>query len=213
MRTLRRRRFRPACTCGCWRMAHRHLLHAQALSHRSRQDRAHAPNHDAASAARAALVGSTGALGRTRCTPHHARVSIFPATSYKVTLPCKPIHRPCTRVGSHGQNGKPRCSTFLGSLRTWRPVAGFGAYGPMGGSTLAAMTTSLRTSLRNQMLEVHFDATQGCLLGQPAGSESILTFAQKAADETRADGRTGPPAHPSCISTGPPLYSGGLAPA
>jgi transposase InsO family protein len=34
----------------------------------------------------------------------------------------------------------------------------------------------LGTSLRNQMLELHFDAIQGCFLGQPAGSESILTF-------------------------------------
>ncbi len=39
------------------------------------------------------------------------------------------------------------------------------------------MTTSLRTSLRNQMLELSFDATQGCFLGQPAGSESSLTIA------------------------------------
>jgi transposase InsO family protein len=35
----------------------------------------------------------------------------------------------------------------------------------------------LGMSLRNQMLELHFDATQGCFLGQPAGSESILTIA------------------------------------
>ncbi len=35
----------------------------------------------------------------------------------------------------------------------------------------------LGTSLRNQMLELSFDATQRCFLGQPAGSESILTIA------------------------------------
>jgi hypothetical protein len=35
----------------------------------------------------------------------------------------------------------------------------------------------LGTSLRNQMLEVHFDATQGCFLGQLTSSESSLTFA------------------------------------
>jgi hypothetical protein len=34
----------------------------------------------------------------------------------------------------------------------------------------------LGTHLRNQMLELHFDAAQGCFLGQRAGSESILTF-------------------------------------
>ena len=42
---------------------------------------------------------------------------------------------------------------------------------------------SLGTTLRNQMLELHFDADQDCFLGQPAGSETIITFAQKAADK------------------------------
>ena len=44
------------------------------------------------------------------------------------------------------------------------------------------------TSLRNQMLELHFDANQGCFLGQPAGSETTITMVQKAADENRPDG-------------------------
>jgi hypothetical protein len=35
----------------------------------------------------------------------------------------------------------------------------------------------LGTTWRNHMLELHFDATQGCFLGQPAGSESTLTIA------------------------------------
>lgn len=34
-----------------------------------------------------ALVGSPGALGRTRCTSQHARVRTFPAVSFKVTPP------------------------------------------------------------------------------------------------------------------------------
>ncbi len=46
----------------------------------------------------------------------------------------------------------------------------------------------LGTTWRNQMLELHFDATQGCFLGQPAGSETTLTMVQKAADENRPDG-------------------------
>ena len=37
----------------------------------------------------------------------------------------------------------------------------------------------LGTSLRNQMLEVHFDAAQGCFLGQLAGSETPITFVPK----------------------------------
>ena len=42
----------------------------------------------------------------------------------------------------------------------------------------------LGTTRSNQMLEVRFDAEQGCFLGQPAGSETSITFAHKAADKT-----------------------------
>ena len=49
----------------------------------------------------------------------------------------------------------------------------------------------LGTSLRNQMLEVHFDATQGYFLGQPAGSESILTFAPQGLTKTDLMGELG----------------------
>jgi hypothetical protein len=41
------------------------------------------------------------------------------------------------------------------------------------------VTTSLRTSLRNQTLELHFDADQGCFLDQQAGSDITVTFAPK----------------------------------
>ena len=37
----------------------------------------------------------------------------------------------------------------------------------------------LGTSLRNQMLELHFDATTGRFFGQPADSTFTLTFAQQ----------------------------------
>jgi transposase InsO family protein len=49
----------------------------------------------------------------------------------------------------------------------------------------------LGTHLRNQMLELHFDATQGCFLGQPAGSESILTFAPQGLTKTALMGELG----------------------
>jgi hypothetical protein len=39
------------------------------------------------------------------------------------------------------------------------------------------MTTSLRTNLRNKMLELRFEADQGCFIGQLAGSETTITFA------------------------------------
>jgi transposase InsO family protein len=49
----------------------------------------------------------------------------------------------------------------------------------------------LGTSLRNQMLELHFDATQGCFLGQPAGSETILTFTPQGLAKTDLMGELG----------------------
>jgi transposase InsO family protein len=49
----------------------------------------------------------------------------------------------------------------------------------------------LGTHLRNQMLEVHFDALQGCFLGQLAGSENILTFAPQGLTKTELMGELG----------------------
>ena len=53
------------------------------------------------------------------------------------------------------------------------------------------MTTSLRTTLRNQLLELHFDAEQGCFLGQPAGSETTITFAPQGLTKTDLMGELG----------------------
>ena len=53
------------------------------------------------------------------------------------------------------------------------------------------MTTSLRTSLRNQMLELHFDADQGCFIGQLAGSETPVTFAPQGLTKTDLMGEPG----------------------
>ena len=41
------------------------------------------------------------------------------------------------------------------------------------------------------MLEVHFDATQGCFLGQSAGSESILPFAPQGLTKSKLMGELG----------------------
>ena len=41
------------------------------------------------------------------------------------------------------------------------------------------------------MLELHFDATQGCFLGQPAGSESTLTIAPQGLTKTDLMGELG----------------------
>ena len=42
----------------------------------------------------------------------------------------------------------------------------------------------LGTTRRNQMFEVRFDATQGCFLGQPVGSETTLMFAPQGLMKT-----------------------------
>ena len=53
------------------------------------------------------------------------------------------------------------------------------------------MTTSLRTSLRNQMLELRFDAEQGCFIGQLADSETTITFAPQGLTKTDLMGELG----------------------
>jgi hypothetical protein len=53
------------------------------------------------------------------------------------------------------------------------------------------MITSLRTGLRNHMLELHFDADQGCFVGQPAGSETTITFAPQGLTKTALMGELG----------------------
>ena len=105
------------------------------------------PNHDASSPLGPALARSIRLMGWTRCTPSHARGSIFPVLSSRVWLPYKPIHRRRIRVGSHGQNGRPRCSTWIGSLRTWRTAAGFVGCEPTGGSISGDTIPNLGVSL------------------------------------------------------------------
>ena len=53
------------------------------------------------------------------------------------------------------------------------------------------MTTSLRTTWRNQMLELHFDANQGCFLGQPAGSDMTFTITPQGLTKTDLMGELG----------------------
>ena len=66
---------------------------------------------------------------------------VFPVASYRVALPYRPIQRRRTRVGSHVQNGKRKCSILLASLPTRRTVVDLSAYERTGGSILVAMTT------------------------------------------------------------------------
>jgi Helix-turn-helix domain len=49
----------------------------------------------------------------------------------------------------------------------------------------------LGTTWRNQMLEVRFDATHGCFLGQPAGSDITLMIAPQGLTKTELMGELG----------------------
>ncbi len=49
----------------------------------------------------------------------------------------------------------------------------------------------LGTTWRNHMLELRFDATQGCFLGQPVGNESTLTIAPQGLTKTDLMGELG----------------------
>ena len=80
---------------------------------------------------------------------------------------------------------------MLASLNTWPAVAGSGAYEPTGGSILVAMTTIWALAFRNQMLELRFDADQGCFFGQPASSEITLMFAPQGLTKTDLMGELG----------------------
>lgn len=172
-------------------MAHRRLLHTQALPHRPCQDRAHASDIDAASLARSILAGSSGVMGRPGCAPCHARVRIFPVAFYKGALPYRPTQRPRTRVGSHAHNGRRRCSTWIASSPTWRHARWFRRIRANGRLDLGGCDYYLGTSLRNQMLELHFDADQGCFLGQQAGSDTTVTFAPKGLTKPELIGELG----------------------
>ena len=49
----------------------------------------------------------------------------------------------------------------------------------------------LGTHLRNQLLEVRFDAEQGCFLGQSAGSDTPIPFAPHGLAKTDLMGELG----------------------
>jgi hypothetical protein len=49
----------------------------------------------------------------------------------------------------------------------------------------------LGTTWRNQMLELRFDATQGCFLGHPADSDITLTIAPQGLTKTDLMGELG----------------------
>ena len=101
----------------------------------------------------------------------------------------------------------PRVFGYLETCRWFRRIRANGRL------DLGGYDYYLGTSLRNQMLELRFDTAQSCFLGQPAESRDHPHDCTPGIGENRSDGRTRAPAHPSCVSTYPPLYSGGLAPA
>ncbi len=64
-----------------------------------------------------------------------------------------------------------RIFAYLANCRWFRRVRANGRL------DLGGYDYYLGVSWRNHMLELHFDAKQGCFLGQPAGNETTLTFA------------------------------------
>ncbi len=56
---------------------------------------------------------------------------------------------------------------------------------------LGGYDSYLGTTRRNQMLELHFDAEQGCFLGQPAGSNTAITYAPRGLTKTDLMGELG----------------------
>ncbi len=81
--------------------------------------------------------------------------------------------------------GLLRVFAYLATCRWFRRIRANGRL------DLGGYDDYLGASLRNQMLEVRFDATQGCFLEQPAGSESILTFASQGLTKTELMGELG----------------------
>jgi transposase InsO family protein len=79
----------------------------------------------------------------------------------------------------------PRVFAYLATCRWFRRIRANGRLG------LGSYDYYLGTSLRNQMLELHFDADQGCFLGQLAGNETTVTFAPQGLIKTDLMGELG----------------------
>ena len=79
----------------------------------------------------------------------------------------------------------PRVFAYLATCRWFRRIRANGRL------DLGGYDYYLGTSLRNQILELHFDADQGCFIGQPAGSEATITFAPQGLTKTDLMGELG----------------------
>ncbi len=79
----------------------------------------------------------------------------------------------------------PRVFAYLATCRWFRRIRANGRLG------LGSYDYYLGTSLRNQMLELRFDAEQCCFIGQLAGSETIVTFAPQGLTKTDLMGELG----------------------
>jgi hypothetical protein len=78
-----------------------------------------------------------------------------------------------------------RVFAYLATCRSFRRIRANGRL------DLGGYDYYLGTHLRNQMLEVHFDVAQGCFLGQPAGSETTITFVPKGLTKSELMGELG----------------------
>ena len=78
-----------------------------------------------------------------------------------------------------------RVFAYLATCRWFRRIRANGRLG------LGSYDYYLGTSMRNQMLELHFDADQACFIGQLVGSETTVTFAPQGLTKTDLMGELG----------------------
>jgi len=78
-----------------------------------------------------------------------------------------------------------RVFAYLANCRWFRRIRANGRL------DLGGYDSYFGTTYRNRMLELHFDANQGCFLGQPAGSDTAITFAPQGLTKIELMGELG----------------------
>ncbi len=190
MRTPRRRRFRPACICGSWpwgsrsasstsaapptlpRLGRTHqTMTLQAFLGQRRPDQT--PLWAGLDARRAMLnehIPSCALQGR-------APLQAYPRA--------KPSGRSYSPEWEAEMLDLARAFAYLANCRWFRRIRANGRL------DLGGYDSYFGTTYRNRMLELHFDANQGCFLGQPAGSDTAITFAPQGLTKIELMGELG----------------------
>ncbi len=145
--------------------------------------RANASNHDASSTAEPALAGLD-----TRRAMLHQHIPSWvlqgraPLQAYPQAAHSGRSYRPEWEAEMLDLD---RVFGYLASCRWFRRVRANGRL------DIGGYDYYLGTTWRNHMLELRFDANQGCFLGQPAGSGTTITFAPQGLTKTDLMGELG----------------------